>query len=216
MALLWISGRPRSINWWSGYSAIWLPYNATGLFSYVIVNGIVQSSTEKPRNHQSKDSNPPSKARSFDSSRNNRPNNHDNRDSGYKKINNNNNGQESRVEDRKGTGDKTSNRFTAEERPSLTHSKEREGRSVNSEAVNNDRSRQGFNPTDENRNNSRTEQRSERSEKPPSRTQVSLQNYQTHCSAANNITVSIRLNAAAFIEVYSMAALILKSYFVSH
>ena len=143
-------------------------------FSYVIVNGIVQSSTEKPRNHQSKDSNPPSKARSFDNSRNNRPTSHDNRDSGYKKINNNNNGQESRVEDRKGTGDKTNNRFTAEERPSLTHSKEREGRSVNSEAANNDRSRQGFNPTDENRNNSRTEQRSERSEKPPSRTQVSL------------------------------------------
>jgi len=55
----------------------------------------------------------------------------------------------------------------------LTHSKEREGRSVNSEAANNDRSRQGFNHTDENRNNSRTEQRSERSEKPPSRTQVS-------------------------------------------
>lgn len=136
------------------------------------VNGVVQTSIEKPRSSQSRDTNPPSKSRSFDNSRNNKPTNQDQRDGAGRKFTNH--PRDDRAESKRLNSDKTNNRYTAEGRTSLNNSRERESRPVNSESMNHERPRQGFNHADDDRHNSRME-RSERAEKPLLRTQVNKQ-----------------------------------------
>lgn len=129
----------------------------------------MQNSTEKPRNSQGRDTNPPSKTRTFDNGRHNKSANQDQRDSAVKKSSNN--PREDRAESKRINSDKINSRYTAEGRSSLNNSREKETRPATSESVNHDRPSQGFNQADNDRHNSRTE-RSERTEKPLSRTQV--------------------------------------------
>ena len=136
----------------------------------ITVNGVVQNSTEKSRGSLTRDSNPPSKARSFDNGKNNRPNNQDQKDGIIKKFTNHTG--DDKAEGKRFNVEKTNNRFTSEGRTSLSNPREKETKPVNFESVNHDRPKQGFNQADEDRHNSRTE-RSDRTEKLLSRTMVS-------------------------------------------
>ena len=138
---------------------------------FFAVNGVLQNSTgDKPRSFQSRDANVPAKIRTNDNGRNNRPTTHDQKDGPAKKFTNHQ--RDERAEIKRMNSDKTNSKYVSEGRASLTNERDKDTRPVYSESVNHDRPRQGFNQADDDRHNSRTE-RSERTEKPSLRTQVS-------------------------------------------
>lgn len=138
------------------------------------MNGVVQTSTEKPKGSQSREgSGPPQKSRTSDNGRSNRPANQEQKDSTARRFPNH--PRDDRTESKRVNNEKTNNRYTADGRTSLNNQREKETRTFNSESLNHDRPRQGSQAGDD-RQNSRTEQ-SERTERPiargqPLRTQV--------------------------------------------
>ena len=141
------------------------------------MNGVVQTSTEKPKSSQSREkegNGPPHKSRASDNGRSNRPTNQEQKDGTARKFPNH--PRDERTESRRVNIEKTNNRYTTDGRPSFNNPREKETRTFHSESLNRDRSRQG-NQADDDRQNNRTEQ-SERTERPtargqPLRTQVS-------------------------------------------
>ena len=134
------------------------------------MNGVVQSSTERPKSSQSREANgPPLKSRT-DTGRSNRPTNQEQKDiTMVKKFPNQQ--RDERTESKRMTTEKTNNRYTGEGRTSLLNNpREKESRPYNSESVNHDRPRQE-NQADDDRQNSRTE-RSDRTERPTAKGQT--------------------------------------------
>lgn len=138
------------------------------------MNGVVQTSTEKPKGSQSREgSGPTLKSRTSDNGRSNRPANQEQKETTARKFPNH--PRDDRTESKRANIEKTNNRYTADGRTSLSNPREKETRTFNSESLNHDRPRQGSQAGDD-RQNSRTEQ-SERTERPvargqPLRTQV--------------------------------------------
>lgn len=134
-----------------------------GLYSFFAVNGVAQSSAEKPRSPKSRDSNVPTRARTYDNVRNNRPVHQDHKDAAVKKLTNHQ--RDERGDGKRSNSDRTTNKYSAEGR-------EKEPTPVDPEALNNDRARHGHSHSEDNRYNNRTDHH-ERSEKPFPRSQAS-------------------------------------------
>ena len=128
------------------------------------MNGVFQNSTEKPRSPKSRDSNVPPRARTYDNTRNNRPVNQDQKDSAVKKFANHQ--REEKSDSKRVHPDRTNNKYTAGE------GREKDAKAADSETLNHDRARKGFNQAEDSRYNSRTDHH-EKSERLSSRSQAS-------------------------------------------
>ncbi|XP_068701926.1 tudor domain-containing protein 3-like [Montipora foliosa] len=126
------------------------------------VNGVFQNSTEKPRSPKSRDSNVPPRARTYDNTRNNRPVSQDQKESAVKKFANHQ--REEKSDSKRVHPDRTNNKYTADE------GREKDTKAADSETLNHDRARKGFNQAEDSRYNSRTDHH-EKSERLSSRSQ---------------------------------------------